>query len=182
MTSARPRVAVVILSYTGRDLTLACIESLRASDWPETEILVVDNHSEDDSVAAIRREAPEVTLIENSTNLGFPGGCNVGIRHALKGGCDYVFLLNNDATVAPDCIRRLVEAAEDEGATRILCPLVYYADPPDQIWYAGSDWDPARIYNGGYHGRGERDVGQFDGVRPTGVATGTCFRQIEFAP
>ena len=174
MTSARPRVAVVILSYNGRDLTLACIESLRASDWPETEILVVDNHSEDDSVAAIRREAPEVTLIENSTNLGFPGGCNVGIRHALKGGCDYVFLLNNDATVAPDCIRRLVEAAEDEGATRILCPLVYYADPPDQIWYAGSDWDPARIYNGAYHGRGQQDIGQFDGVHPTGVATGAA--------
>lgn len=174
MNRARPRVAVVVLSYSGRDLTLACIESLRAGDWPETEIVVVDNHSEDDSVAAIRREAPEVTLIENNANLGFPGGCNVGIRHALERGCDYVFLLNNDATVASDCIRRLVEAAEEEGAARILCPLVYYANHPDRIWYAGSEWDPARIYNGGYHGRGERDVGQFDGVRPTGVATGAA--------
>jgi FkbM family methyltransferase len=174
VTGARPRVAVVVLSYNGRDLTLSCIESLRASDWPETEIVVVDNHSEDDSVAAIRSEAPEVTLIENASNLGFPAGSNVGIRHALERGCDYVFLLNNDATVAPDCIRRLVEAAEDDGAARILCPLVYYADPPDLIWYAGSEWDPAKIYNGGYHGRGERDVGQFDGVHPTGVATGAA--------
>jgi FkbM family methyltransferase len=174
VNGARPRVAVVVLSYNGRDLTLACIESLRAGDWPETEIVVVDNHSEDDSVAAIRREAPEVTLIENPANLGFPGGCNVGIRHALERGCDYVLLLNNDATVAPDCLRRLVEAAEDEGAARILCPLVYYANHPDRIWYAGSEWDPARIYNGGYHGRGERDVGQFDGVCPTGVATGAA--------
>jgi FkbM family methyltransferase len=174
VNGARPRVAVVVLSYSGRDLTLACIESLRAGDWPATEIVVVDNHSEDDSVAAIRREAPEVTLIENNTNLGFPGGCNVGIRHALERGCDYLLLLNNDATVAPDCIRRLVEAAEEEGAARILCPLVYYANHPDRIWYAGSEWDPARIYNGGYHGRGERDVGQFDGVRPTGVATGAA--------
>jgi FkbM family methyltransferase len=174
VNGARPRVAVVVLSYNGRDLTLACIESLRAGDWPETEIVVVDNHSEDDSVGAIRREAPEVTLIENSANLGFPGGCNVGIRHALERGCDYLLLLNNDATVAPDCIRRLVEEAEEDGAARILCPLVYYANHPDRIWYAGSEWDPARIYNGGYDGHGERDVGQFDGVRPTGVATGAA--------
>jgi hypothetical protein len=164
----------VVLSYNGRDLTLACIESLRAGDWPETEIVVVDNHSGDDSVAAIRREAREVTLIENNANLGFPGGCNVGIRHALERGCDYLLLLHNDATVAPDCIRRLVEAAEEEGAARILCPLVYYANRPDRIWYAGADCNPARIYNGGYQGQGERDVGQFDGVRPTGVATGAA--------
>jgi FkbM family methyltransferase len=174
VNGARPRVGVVVLSYNGRDLTLACIESLRAVDWPETEIVVVDNHSEDDSVAAIRRETPEVTLIENDANLGFPGGCNVGIRHALEQGCDYVLLLNNDTTVASDCIRRLIEAAEEEGAARILCPLVYYADTPDLIWYAGSAWNPARIYNGGYHGRGERDVGQFDGVRSTGAATGAA--------
>ena len=174
MNGARPRVAVVVLSYNGRDLTLSCLESLRAGDWPETEIVVVDNHSEDDSVAAIRREAPEVTLIENDANLGFPGGCNVGIRHALERGGDYLLLLNNDATVAPDCIRRLVQAAEEEGAARILCPLVYYANPPDRIWYAGSGWDPARICNGGYRGRGERDVGQFDGIRPTGMATGAA--------
>jgi hypothetical protein len=174
VNGVQPRVAVVVLSYNGRDLTLACIESVRAGDWPETEIVVVDNHSEDDSVAAIRREAPEVTLIENNANLGFPGGCNVGIRHALERGCDYLLLLNNDATVAPDCIRRLVEAAEEEGAARILCPLVYYANHPDRIWYAGSEWNPARIYNVGYHGQGERDVGQFDGVRLTGAATGAA--------
>ena len=115
-----------------------------------------------------------MTLIELSENIGSPGGSNVGIRHALERGCDYVFLLNNDTTVRQDCVRRLVEAAEDEGASRILCPLVCYADPPDLIWYAGSTWDPAKIYNGGYHGRGERDIGQFDGVRPTGVATGAA--------
>ena len=115
-----------------------------------------------------------MTLIENDANLGFPGGCNVGIRHALERGGDYLLLLNNDATVAPDCIRRLVQAAEEEGAARILCPLVYYANPPDRIWYAGSGWDPARICNGGYRGRGERDVGQFDGIRPTGMATGAA--------
>jgi FkbM family methyltransferase len=174
VNATRPRVAVVVLSYNGCDLTLACIESLRAGDWPETEIVVVDNASEDDSVAAIRREAPEVTLIENNANLGFPGGCNVGIRHALERGCDYLLLVKNDATVAPDCIRRLIEAAQEEGAARILCPLVYDANHPDRIWYAGSEWNPARIYNCGYQGRGERDVGQFDGVRPTGVATGAA--------
>jgi FkbM family methyltransferase len=174
VNGTRPRVAVVVSSYNGRDLTLSCIESLRAGDWPEPEVVVVDNGSEDDTAAAVRREAPEVTLIELSENIGSPGGSNVGIRHALERGCDYVFLLNNDTTVTQDCVRRLVEAAEDEGASRILCPLVCYADPPDLIWYAGSTWDPAKIYNGGYHGRGERDIGQFDGVRPTGVATGAA--------
>jgi GT2 family glycosyltransferase len=181
MTPNRPRVAVVVLSYNGRDLTLSCIESLRQSDWPELEIVVVDNASSDDTVTAVREREPDVTLIENAENLGFAGGNNVGIRHALETGCEYVMLLNNDATAAPDCIRRLVEVAEGDQPKRILCPLVHYADPPDLIWYAGSDWDPAKVYNGGYHGRGDRDVGQFAGVRETGVGTGAAMlipRQI----
>jgi GT2 family glycosyltransferase len=83
-------------------------------------------------------------------------------------------VLNNDTTVARDCIRRLVEVAEADGGSRILCPVVYYADPEDVIWYAGSEWDPAKIYNGGYEGRGERDIGQYRGVRDTGIATGAA--------
>jgi hypothetical protein len=169
-----PRVAVVVLSFNGRDLTLSCIESLRQSDWPDTDIVVVDNASDDDTVDALRANAPEVMLIANDANLGFPGGNNVGIRYALAHGADYVLLLNNDATVAADCIRRLVTEAKSGERPRILCPIVYYAEPPDVVWYAGAHWDPAKIYNGGYIGRGERDVGQFSGVRETGVGTGAA--------
>jgi GT2 family glycosyltransferase len=172
--TGRPRVAVVVLAYNGCELTLACLESVLASDWPELQVIVVDNGSGDGTPAAVRSHTPTVTVVENGRNLGFPAGNNVGIRHALLAGADHVLLLNNDTTVAPDCIRLLVEAHAAGPVPRLLCPLIYYADPPDVVWYAGSTWDPEKIYNGGYRGRGQRDVGQFAGVHETGVATGAA--------
>lgn len=168
-----PRVAVVVLSFNGCELTVGCLESLERSDWPNTHVVVVDNASTDGTASTVRARFPGFTLIVNHANLGFPAGNNVGIRHALATGADHVLLLNNDTTVAPDCVRRMVAEAQN-GPARILCPLVHYSESPDVVWYAGSRWDPAKVYNGGYEGRGQRDTGQFTGVRETGVATGAA--------
>ncbi len=103
--SERPVVSVVVVSWNTRDLLVSCLRTLRAAERsPSFEVIVVDNASSDDSVAAVRREFPEVILIETGANLGYAAGNNVGIE-AARG--EYVFLLNSDTEVKPDAIAKL---------------------------------------------------------------------------
>ena len=104
MTS--PTISVVIVNWNSRDDVLAGIESLRPA--ADLEIVVVDNGSTDDSVSSIRRLHPQVKLVLAGRNLGFAEGCNRGIEATQS---EWVFLLNNDAVVAPDCLGYLRNAA-----------------------------------------------------------------------
>jgi hypothetical protein len=94
----------VVLNWNGREDTLRCLESLAAIERSDVGLVCVDNGSSDGSVKAIGERFPDVTLIEAGANLGYSGGNNLGIRRALEMGADWVVLLNNDATVAPDVI------------------------------------------------------------------------------
>lgn len=110
-TADTPLVRVVVLSFDGGQMTLDCLDSLLASDWPadRMEIVLVDNGSLDDVAARVRTEYPDVRLIEPLENLGFAGGCNLGMR--VPGDHDFVALVNNDATVDPGWLAPLVAAA-----------------------------------------------------------------------
>lgn len=122
-----PSVFVVVLNWRGWRDTLECVQSLKESYYPNLSIIVVDNDSQDESVGQIREAHPSITLLETDNNLGFAVGNNVGIRHALAESADYVFVLNNDTSLAPDCISRLVEFAEQNPAAALLGPKIYDA-------------------------------------------------------
>jgi GT2 family glycosyltransferase len=139
-----PRVAVIILNWNGGQDTLDCLASLRQMDYPCFDVLIVDNSSTDGSIKAIRESFPEVSLIETGTNLGFTGGNNVGMRHALDRGVDYVLLLNNDTEVAVDLLTCLVDAVEVDPGVGVAGPLIYYYDQPEIIWSAGGAIDRQR--------------------------------------
>jgi GT2 family glycosyltransferase len=167
------RVAVVVLSWNGRDDTLACLRSLREVTYEPRSLVVVDNGSSDGSPDAVRDAFPEVELLARSENLGFAGGNNVGIRHALERGSDYICVLNNDTLVDPGFLEPLVAAAgtPDTGA---VCPKILFADERELIWFAGATYDPHRGYQGRLLGYRERDSNEFGGVRVTDRATGTA--------
>jgi GT2 family glycosyltransferase len=131
-----PRVAVVILNWNGWRDTLECLDSVARLDWVDLQIIVVDNASQDDSVARIRSAFPGITLIENTANLGFGGGNNPGIRYALKSGAEYVWLLNNDTVVSPETLRLLVTEAERDGTIGSVGSVLYDMLPPHalQVW------------------------------------------------
>jgi GT2 family glycosyltransferase len=171
---AFPNVATVVLSWNGRDDTLACLESLAGLDWPRHHTIVVDNGSTDGTVAAIEAAHPDATVIATGRNLGFAEGNNVGLRAAMEAGADYVLLLNNDTLVARDLLRQLVAEAERRPDAGAFCPLIYYLDEPDRIWYAGARFDARRGHNGRHTGYGERDTGQYDRPREIGRATGAA--------
>jgi len=133
------RVAIVVLNWNGWQDTLACVASLQALTYGNFEILVVDNGSTDDSVAEIQSAFPDVTLLLSGANLGFGGGCNVGIRHALAQGADYVWLINSDATVASAALTALVQVADSDPALGSVGSVLYEADQPGQVqlWGGG---------------------------------------------
>jgi GT2 family glycosyltransferase len=163
---------IIVLNWNGLADTLACLASLARLDYPAHEVVVVDNGSTDDSVAAVRATYPRVTLIETGENLGYVGGNNVGLEYARAMEADYALLLNNDTEVAPDFLRLLVEAAEADLAAGIVGPTIYYFDRPDVIWSAGGaiDWGRGRTF---MIGLDEVDQGQFGHtVRPVDFVTG----------
>jgi GT2 family glycosyltransferase len=143
-TGARhaPHVAVIVLTWNQCNVTLDCLRSLHEQDYPGVQIILVDNGSTDGTPEAIRAAYPELNIIENGQNLGFAEGNNVGLRRALGGNADYIFLLNNDTAVDRAMIGTLVETLEADRTLGITGPKMLYYDRPDTIWCAGNriDW------------------------------------------
>lgn len=108
-----PLVAVIVLNWNGLADTEACLASCFEQTWKPTEIWLVDNASANDEGAILEsRYGNRVRMLRNSGNLGFTGGNNVAIRQILREGrAEFIALLNNDATAAPDWIERLVRSA-----------------------------------------------------------------------
>lgn len=136
----RATVCIVVLNWNGRADTLACLDSLRAVADVRTRVLVVDNGSADGSVAAIRAAHPGLELIETGVNLGYAGGNNVGIEHAVATGVDFVLVLNNDTTCAPDVVDRLRAAAARHPRAGLFSPRMLYMDDPQRVWFDGARW------------------------------------------
>src|SRR6266542_2816690 len=89
-----PRVVAVVLNWNLPQATLECLDSLRAVDYPDFEVLVVDNGSADGSQAAIEAARPDLPVLQTGANLGYAGGNNVGIEEAIRRGAEFVWILN----------------------------------------------------------------------------------------
>src|SRR5438105_297904 len=124
-----PKVCIVVLNWNNWRQTVACLESVAEQDYPNLMTVVLDNGSRDTSLEEINawRDSPSAVhsspnalrrfeLLKSTTNLGFAGGCNLGIVRALSAGADYVLLLNNDARLAASAVARLVSVAINEDA------------------------------------------------------------------
>ena len=134
---SRPRLAAVVLSYRSAPDCVLAVRSLESSARPVDDIVVVDNGSDDGSEELLRRHFPELTILQTGANLGFSGGCNVGIRHALERGAELVFLLNPDAMVAAETLGILETHLLAEPEVGIVGPLVLARSDPSQVASAG---------------------------------------------
>lgn len=133
------KVTVVLLIWNEWHHTSLCLSSLRQLQYPNFDVVVVDNGSTDDSVARIRETFPWVKLIENGKNLGFAGGCNVGIKYAQQEAADFIWLLNNDTTVDPSALGTMVEKAQTNPRIGAVGSVIYFMDEPTrlQCWGGG---------------------------------------------
>jgi GT2 family glycosyltransferase len=126
MSHPRPDVSVIVVSWNTRQYTLACLASLPdAAARVRWDAWVVDNASDDDSVAAIRRDHPQVRVIANMANVGFAAANNQGIV-ACAGR--YVLLLNSDTVMAPGALDALVAFADAHPRAGVVGPTLLNPD------------------------------------------------------
>lgn len=171
------RVAIIVLNWNGLADTRECLRSLFRLSGAPPQIYVVDNGSADGSVRQLHGEfGDRIVLIANPRNLLYAGGNNVGILRALSDGCTHLLLLNNDTTVDAALLDALMRASGEHEDT-ILCPKIYYADRPDELWYAGGTLSLRRA-RVAHRGIRQKDRGQFDRLEETDWATGCAL----FAP
>ena len=102
------KILTIIVSYNFEKWIERCLGSLKASSHP-TDIIVIDNCSNDRTVEIIKAQYTYVRLIENHANLGFGKANNIGMQLALQEGYDAVFLLNQDAWIGSDMLATLAE-------------------------------------------------------------------------
>ena len=131
-----PKVFIIVLNYNGRSVIKKCLSSVFKIDYPNFEVVVVDNNSKDGSLEIAKANFSRAIFIKNEENLGFSTGCNVGIRFALERMADYVMLLNNDTEVEKDFLIKLVEIAEKDQQIGILSPVIFNG-ANKQIWFSG---------------------------------------------
>mgnify|MGYP000521880413 CR=1 FL=1 len=113
----------IVVTYNGAKWIDDCLRSLINSDILNHNIIVIDNCSNDNTVKLIKSHYPTIEVIENQKNLGFGKANNIGIQKALKNNADYVFLLNQDAWVNYDTIKRLIEFHIKNPEYGILSPV-----------------------------------------------------------
>lgn len=123
-----PLVSIVILNFNGKDYLRKCLESVLSSEYPNFEVILVDNASTDDSLKnaeALFGSNPKIKIIKNKENLGFSGGNNVGLKQCSG---QYTVFLNNDTTVDPQWLTHLVEALENDPKIGIAQSLICSID------------------------------------------------------
>src|SRR3989344_6535880 len=181
-------VFIVILNFNNASVTKDCLKSLEKISHKDliVQMVVVDNSTKE-KITIGEKEFGDLSikLMDPKENLGFTGGCNLGIMYAIDNGADYVVLLNNDTIVDENFVSLLVESANKE-RVGIVVPKIYYAEgseyhkdrySKDQlgkvIWYGGGyiDWENVVPK---HFGVDEVDDGPYDSEKEVEFATGCC--------
>jgi len=179
------KVAIVVLHYLEKDLTIQCLESiekLRVSNLKLQTIIVNNNFKE--NLDDLEKSFGDFVFLKTKKNLGFTGGNNLGIKRALKNGADFVFFLNNDTILDKNCLVYLIKQACLIKKSAIFGPKIYFAPgreyhkgkykPSDQgkvIWYAGGTIDWKNVL-ASHRGVDEVDKGQYDQTEETDFVSG----------
>ena len=134
MTKNYPLVSIIILTNNALGYITDCLESVRKSNYPDYEIIVVDNNSKDGTPELISQKFPQIKLILSQKNLGCAGGNNLGFKQARG---EILFFLDDDTTVHPELIKVIVQALESSPKIGIVGPKIYSMNEPDKILFAG---------------------------------------------
>ncbi len=166
-------VIAIVVNWKLKEDTERCIESLERLDHP-CQIILVDNGSEDGSAEYLAQRFPHLQIIALPVNVGFGAAVNCAIRHVLsQPDWNYVFLLNNDATIHPHAITELLSITQKNPDVGIFGPKVYYNHPADQLWYAGARRRRG-VLAAADTGRGQKDASRFDILREVDYVFGAA--------
>jgi len=150
------RVLVIIVSYNGMPWLERCLGFVYPganTGQFAPDLYVWDNDSTDGSADYVAKHFPGVHLVRSAENVGFAKANNMGFQYALDHGYDYVYLLNQDAWLAPGALETLVAAAQAHPDYAVLSPLQY------QDGYQAFDLQFAKLYHGSEEGMGSQTHG-----------------------
>lgn len=185
----KSHISIIIVNYNTPDDTKAVVQSLREIEHQgfEYKIIVVDNGSKEplNFTGAFYKQHPRLEILRSESNLGFSGGNNLGIQHAIDHyDSDYYLLLNSDTVVKADFLQELFKLMKKDAKIGLAVSKIYFhrgyeyfansyleAEKHRVLWYAGGkvDWTNLLAYHIGID---EVDRGHFDQVSDTDFATG----------
>lgn len=165
------KVYIIILNWNGWKDTVECVQSCLKLTYADVTIQIVDNASSDGSEAILREHFPDVEILQAGKNLGYAGGNNIGIRHALANGAEYIWLLNNDTVVDPAALEAMLRVAEEDPSAGMVGPKILLYSRPEYLNCIGSTINrmtgqPQLV------GLGEKDDGRFDDLREMDTLSG----------
>jgi GT2 family glycosyltransferase len=139
--SERAPISTIVVTHNSEKVISACLSSLEASSFP-TNIVLVDNGSEDATMEIVKRDFPDVVATQ-VLNVGFAGGCNEGVRLAGNEAEAY-FFLNPDATVEESCLEVLFDSLLKNDKLAVVSPTVQHPQL-DYVEYTGARLDFDRL-------------------------------------
>jgi GT2 family glycosyltransferase len=168
------KVAILIVSWNGkRDLEI-CLSSLdhihNCQDFT-IDIIVVDNHSTDNTPQFILENYKKIKLFVLEENLGFAGGNNVGLEYIIQENYDYVYLLNQDTLVTPDFLSSSLEIAIKDAEIAQLQSLLLQYKSPNLI---NSSGNPVHFLGFGYCGDSDKDIKDVNLSNVREIASASC--------
>ena len=136
-----PKINIIVLNCNGKDVLKKCMAGLFRLDYPNFEVVVVDNNSIDGSLEDARQNFSRAIYIKNEQNLGFSAGNNIGIKYSLEKMANFVLLLSVDIEIDKNLLTKLVKAAEENPEAGIFSPIIFSGNS-DKILFSGGkiDW------------------------------------------
>ena len=163
-------VSVIVVIYNAKDYIKRCFASIQKQSYKNIEIIAVDNDSKDNSIELIKKNFPQVLIFPMKKNRHYAGGINRGIKEA-KG--KYVFILNQDTNIEPDCIKHLYYKAASDERIGAVSPMMKFSQLPGFINGIGN-----QINNQGWGTDNFIycvDIGQFEALKEIPSA---CFGAV----
>ncbi|MEM2618598.1 MAG: glycosyltransferase family 2 protein [Candidatus Hadarchaeales archaeon] len=168
----KPLVSIVILNYNGKEFVDRCLHSVLNTDYPNFEVIFVDNASTDRSLEHAKKKFghdPRLKFVANDKNYGFAGGNNIGLDHACG---EYIVFLNNDTQVDSNWLSELIQVMDSDSSIGAAQSKLLMMHDPKRIDACGLMLTPYGILL--ERGSGEVDSGQYDETAEIFAAKGAA--------
>jgi GT2 family glycosyltransferase len=166
-----PLVTIISVNYKQTEVTCEMLQSLREITYKNIEIIIVDNGSDEDLEKVLSAKFSDAKLIISKENLGFAGGNNLAVK-AAKG--KYILFLNNDTIVDRGFLEPIITTMEANSLIGMASPKIIFFNTDETIQYAGSTGINPYTGRGAKIGHLEKDNGQYNDIRPTGLVHGAA--------
>ena len=158
-----PSVSIVVVNYNGKELLKQCLLTLSKTDYPNYEVVVVDNASTDGSLTEIRNSFgsdPKIKVVENNQNVGHAEGCNIGAKNTQ--GRYIVFLDSDTEFNARNWLRELVKLMEKDDSVGLAQAKLVLAQNKNCLDYVCVDVDALGTWAANYGSKAENLKDNFE--------------------